>query len=164
MNWFLSINYLLHLIGTVILLGSLAGVVGLAWPALAKGELSQNQWLWLQKKLIPWANGSLIVLLLSGFYQMTNDPNYSGFFVLDGIWAWAMLFKHIAYIGMVVVTLMLQFIIYPEIDRVQLFADKNPDRTAIEQDALFGREKRLLKVNFLCALMILVFTAIMTAV
>ena len=164
MNWFLSINYFFHLTATIILLGSLGGVVGFAWPALSKGDLNQNQWIMLQKKLLPWANGSLVILLLSGFYQMTSDPNYSGFFVLDGIWAWAMLFKHIAYAGMVGVTFYLQFVIYPEVGRVQLLAKKQPEQSAGHQQALLNREKRLLKINLLCAMMILVFTAIMTAV
>ncbi|MFK7803853.1 MAG: hypothetical protein AB8G95_19630 [Anaerolineae bacterium] len=164
MNWFLSINYLFHLIATVILLGSLAGVVGLAWPALSKGELDQNQWIAIQRKLLPWANGSLVILLLSGFYQMTNDPNYGGFFVLDGVWAWAMLFKHVAYAGMVGVTLYLQFVLYPEVGRMQLLASKKPDQSAIHQQSLLNREKQLLKINFLCAVMVLVFTAIMTAI
>ena len=164
MNWLLAITYLLHLVATVVLLGSLAGVVGLAWPALSKGEIDQNQWITIQQRLLPWANGSLVVLLLSGFYQMTNDPNYGGFFNFDGIWAWAMLFKHIAYIGMVAVTLYLQFVLYPEVGRMQILANKKPEQSAIHQQALLGREKQLLKLNFLCAVMILVFTAIMTAV
>ncbi|MFT5195067.1 MAG: hypothetical protein ACI9EW_001633 [Cellvibrionaceae bacterium] len=164
MNWFLSINYFFHLLATVILLGSLTGVVGLALPALSKGALSQNQWLDLQKKLIPWANGALVVLLLSGFYQMTTDPNYGGFLILDGLWAWAMLLKHVAYAGMVGVTFYLQFSIYPAIDRLQLLAAKKPEFAAEDQQQLHSREIQLLRVNVVCAVFVLLFTAVMTAV
>lgn len=164
MIWILSINYFLHLLATIILLGSLAGVVFFAFPALKKGEIDQNQWLNMQKRLIPWTNGALIILLLTGFYQMTNDPNYSGFFVLDGVWAWAMLLKHVAYIGMIGISFLLQFSLYPEIDRLELLKVKSPESIGGMQDQLFGREQRLLRLNVLCAILILLFTALMTAV
>lgn len=164
MNWILSINYFFHLITTVTLLGSLAAVMILALPALRRGEITQNQWLTLQKRIIPWANGSLIVLLLTGFYQMTNDPSYSGFLIFDGVWAWAMLFKHIAYAGMAGVTLFLQFSVYPDVDRLNLLAQSKPDLAAAEQDKLINREQQLLRLNVICAVLILLFTAIMTAV
>lgn len=164
MIWILSINYFLHLMATIILLGSLAGVVFFAFPALKKGEIDQNQWLNMQKRLIPWTNGSLIILLLTGFYQMTNDPNYSGFFVLDGVWAWAMLLKHVAYIGMIGISFLLQFSLYPEIDRLELLKVKSPENIGGMQDELFGREQRLLRLNVVCAILILLFTALMTAV
>ncbi|MEM9773929.1 MAG: hypothetical protein AAF902_05070 [Chloroflexota bacterium] len=164
MNWVLSVNYFFHLLSTITLLGSLATVVILALPALRKGEITQNQWLTLQKRTIPWANGSLVVLLLTGFYQMTSDPNYGGFMVFDGIWAWAMLFKHVAYAGMVGVTLFLQFSVYPDIDRLSLLTQSKPEIAAAEKDKLLSREQRLLRLNVFCAVLILLFTAIMTAV
>ena len=164
MIWILSLNYFLHLVATIILLGSLAGVVIFAFPALQKGELDQNQWINLQKKLIPWTNGSLIVLLLTGFYQMTNDPNYAGFLVFNGVWAWAMLLKHVAYAGMIGISFWLQFSLYPQIDRIELLSAKRPAVADGEKAQLLGREKQLLRLNFVCAILILLFTAIMTAV
>ena len=164
MNWILSITYFFHLITTVTLLGSLAAVVILALPALRRGEINQNQWLILQKRIIPWSNGSLIVLLLTGFYQMTNDPSYAGFLVFDGIWAWAMLFKHVAYVSMAGVTLFLQFSVYPDVDRLDLLAQSKPGIAAAEKESLLNREQQLLRINVICAVLILLFTAIMTAV
>ncbi len=164
MIWILSINYFLHLAATVILLGSLAGVVFFAFPALKKGEIDQNQWLALQKRLIPWSNGALIILLLTGFFQMTNDPNYAGFLVLDGVWAWAMLLKHVAYVGMIGISFWLQFSLYPEIDRLELLKAKTTETVSDMQTALLGQEQKLLRLNGVCAVLILLFTAIMTAV
>ena len=164
MNWFLAINYFFHLLATVVLLGSLAGVVGFALPALRRGDLSQNRWIDLQKRLIPWTNGSLVLLLLSGFYQMTADPNYGGFLVLDNLWSWMMLLKHIAYAGMIVITFYLQFSVYPEIDRLKVLAQKRPELVAEEKELLLGREIALLRINVICAILVVLFTAIMTAV
>ncbi|MEM8861783.1 MAG: hypothetical protein AAGD96_25955 [Chloroflexota bacterium] len=164
MNWILSANYFFHLLSTVTLLGSLAAVVILALPALRKGEITQNQWLSLQKRIIPWTNGSLVVLLLTGFYQMTSDPNYGGFLVFDGVWAWALLFKHVAYVGMIAITLYLQFSVYPDVDRINLLAQSKPNLAAAEQTKLLNKEQQLLRINVVCAVLILLFTAIMTAV
>ena len=164
MSWTLSINYFLHLIATVILLGSLAGVVLFALPALRKGEIGQNQWLNLQKRLVPWTNASLVILLLTGFFQMTNDPNYAGFLVFDGVWAWAMLLKHVAYAGMIAISFWLQFSLYPQVDRLELLIAKQPDLAQAEKEKLLARESNLLWINFGCALLVLLFTAIMTAV
>lgn len=164
MNWILSINYFFHLLATVVLLGSLVGVVGLAFPALSNGSIDHNQWLAIQKKLIPWSNGALIVLLLTGFYQMTSDPNYVGFFVFDGVWAWAMLLKHVAYAGMIAISFILQFSLYPEIDRLALLLSKSAEAGEAERAKLLKRENRLLRLNLGCALIVLLFTAVMTAV
>ena len=160
---FLSISYFLHLIATVIWLGGLALLIIFALPALRSGEIDGNRWLQLQQRFLPWANGSLVILLLTGFFQMTNDPDYAGFLVLDGTWAWAMLLKHIAYVGMVAITFYLQFILYPEIERYRLLQGVNRNAES-RNTTLIAQDKRLLWLNFGCALLVLLFTAIMTAV
>lgn len=160
---FLSISYFLHLSATVIWLGGLALLIIFALPALRSGEIDGNRWLQLQQRFLPWANGSLVILLLTGFFQMTNDPDYAGFLVLDGTWAWAMLLKHIAYVGMVAITFYLQFVLYPEIERYRLMQGIKRDAGS-ENVALLAQDKRLLWLNFGCALLVLLFTAIMTAV
>ena len=160
---FLSISYFLHLIATVIWLGGLALLIIFALPALRSGEIDGNRWLQIQQRFLPWANGALIILLLTGFFQMTNDPDYAGFLVLDGIWAWAMLLKHIAYVGMVAITFYLQFVLYPEIERYRLLQGVKGDAVS-QNEALVTQDKRLLWLNFGCALLVLLFTAIMTSV
>ncbi|MCB0017173.1 MAG: hypothetical protein KDE09_05235, partial [Anaerolineales bacterium] len=77
--WILAISYWIHLLTTVIWLGGMALMALVAWPALRQGSLTDNQWLTLQQKFLPYANASLILLLLTGFVQMTNDSNYNGF-------------------------------------------------------------------------------------
>ena len=135
-----------------------------ALPALRRQTIDQNQWLALQKALLPWINVSLVVLLVTGFLQMTYDPNYGGFLSLEGIWSWAMLLKHVAFVALVAVSGYLQWSLYPEIDRLELLAQKRPETAEAEQAGLHQQEVRLLWINAGCALLILLFTALMTAV
>ena len=162
--WVLAFSYWIHLIATVIWLGGLALTVLVAWPALRQGTLAANQWVAIQKRFLPWANGSLVVLLITGFVQMTNDTHYNGFLVLDSIWAWAMLLKHVAYAGMVIVSFYLQGVVYPEMTRLSLALAKRPQLVEAEEAQLQQREKRLLQINMGCALLVLLFTAVATAV
>lgn len=162
--WVLVVSYWVHLLATVVWFGGLVimGVAGL--PAFNRGLLDTNQWLGLQKRFILWVNGSLVLLLITGFVQMTNDTNYSGFLTLDSVWAWGMLVKHIAYALLVVITAYLQFGLYPAMERTAVLAQKRPNLAATEQAKLSTTESRLLKINLVCAAFILLCTAMVTAV
>ncbi|WP_420628900.1 CopD family protein [Candidatus Leptofilum sp.] len=164
MFWILVFSYWIHLLATVIWFGSLVLMALAAWPALGKGAVAQNGWLALQKQLIPWANISLVLLLITGFVQMTNDVNYSGFLAIDSTWAWAMLVKHIAFGLLAALTVYLQFGLYPAADRIALLADKKPQLAKTEQQKLAQREKQVLWLNLACAVAILFCTAVATAV
>ena len=162
--WILALSYWFHLLATVIWLGGLALMALVAWPALRRGTLASNQWLALQQRFLPWANGSLVVLLITGFVQMTNDPNYAGFLVVDGLWAGAILVKHVAFAGMIVMGGYGQWSLYPAIDRARLLAEKRPSLAVVEQEKLSRREIRLLRLNLFFAGAVLLFTAVATAV
>ena len=164
MFWVLVVSYWVHLIATVVWFGGLAVLAMSALPALRQGTIDENAWLALQKKLLPWADLSLVLLLLTGFVQMTNDVNYNGFLAVDSVWAWAMLLKHIAYIVLVGAVLYLQFGFYPAVDRMQVLVEKRPSLAQSEQAKLAKQEKRLLWINLLCAVVILFCTAVATAV
>ncbi|HEY1409245.1 MAG TPA: hypothetical protein VF434_09900, partial [Promineifilum sp.] len=128
--WVLVASYWIHLLATVVWLGGIALMALVAWPALRQGTLSANQWFQLQKRFLPWVNASFVVLLITGFVQMTNDENYSGFLVLDSLWAWAILLKHVAYGVMVGLTVYLQFGLYPAMARTALLAEKRQETAA----------------------------------
>lgn len=162
--WVLVASYWIHLLATVVWLGGIALMAFIAWPALRQGALSSNQWFMLQKRFVPWVNAALIVLLITGFIQMTNDENYNGFLAVDSLWAWAMLLKHIAYGGMVVLTVYLQFGLHPAMSRLALLAETQPETAAAERDKLAAREIRYLRLNVLAAMLVLLFTAVATAV
>lgn len=186
--WILVVSYWFHLLATVVWLGGLALMVFVAWPALRRGALADNHWLALQQRFMPWANGSLIMLLITGFVQMTNDPNYSGFLQIDSLWAGAIFLKHLAFGGMVAIGVYVQWSLYPAMERLKLLGEKRPSRQAhdkpsrtsasstelqahnkpsliqAEQDTLTQREIRLLRLNLLCAAAVLFCTAVATAV
>lgn len=162
--YLLAFFYWLHLLATVIWLGGLALLVLVALPALQQQKLTENQWLTLQQKFTPWANGSLVILLLTGFVQMTNDPNYTGFLTIDSVWAGAILVKHIAFAGMVGLSFYLQRVLYPAMERTKLLAEKRPQLATLEQTKLAQQERRLLWLNVGCAAAILLCTAIATAI
>ena len=164
MFWILVFSYWVHLLATAVWLGGMALMALVAWPALNKGSLAANQWLILQQKFLPYVNLSLVLLLITGFIQMTNDDNYSGFLVMDSVWAWALLIKHIAFGGMVTLTAYVQFSLYPAIERTKLLAEKRPSTATATQTELQQKEVRLLRLNLVCATAVLFCTAVATAV
>lgn len=162
--WVLVFSYWLHLLATVIWFGGLIAVALAAWPALRRDALTSNDWLALQQRFIPWVNGSLLVLLITGFVQMTNDPNYTGFLAMDSLWAWAILIKHVAFLGLVGITAYMQAALYPTMSRVRLLAQKRPQLAESEQEKLKQQETRLLRLNLFFAIAILFCTAVATAI
>ena len=95
---------------------------------------------------------------------MTNDANYNGFLNIDSTWALAMLVKHIAFGLLAILTVYLQFGLYPAADRLALLADKRPNLAQEERQKLAQREKQVLWLNLACAAAILFCTAVATAV
>jgi uncharacterized membrane protein len=152
------------LLATVVWLGGITLITLLAWPAMQRGTLAGNQWWELQRRFAPWANGSLILLLITGFFQMTNDANYSGFLNIDGRWAVAILLKHIAFAAMVAITAYMQAALYPAMSRTAFLAEKKPEQAAAEHEKIQQREIRLLRLNLAFAVIVLLLTAVATAV
>jgi len=135
-----------------------------AWPALQQGSLASNQWFYFQRRFTPWANASLVILLVTGFVQMSIDTNYTGFLQVDSLWAWAILLKHIVFGAMVIITVYVQVALYPAMNRLSLLKEKKPRIAAEEQSKLQRKEVRLLWLNLLCAAAVLLLTAVATAI
>lgn len=162
--WVLALSYWVHLLATVVWLGGLALMSLVALPALRQQRLEANQWFELQKRFTPWVNVSLVILLITGFVQMTNDVNYEGFLQVNTLWAQAILVKHIAVLGMILIGGFVQWRVHPAMERTALLAQKRPELAAEEQEKLLQQESRLLRLNMLCAAAVLFFTAVATAV
>ena len=160
----LAISYWVHLLATVVWLGGLALMAFIAWPAVRRQILSEEQWLALQNRFAPWSNASLVLLWVTGFLQMTADSNYEGFLVVDTLWAQAILVKHIAVIGMMGFGLYAQWRIQPALRRLALLAEKKPKLAQQEQQQLLKQEIRLLHLNVACAAVVLLLTAVATAI
>ncbi len=165
-TWALALAYGFHLIATVIWVGGLALMALVVWPGArarlgpgpALGQLLSE----LQRRFNPLAWTSLAVLVGTGLMQMTADPNYGGFLVIDNAWAVAILVKHLAVLGMVAAGAAMQGWLQPELARLALLEAHG--RPAPELAALRRREAVLLWLNLACALVTLACTAVATAV
>jgi len=162
--WVLTLSYWLHLMSTVVWLGGLALMAIVGWPAVRRHLLESDQWALLLRRFTPWANASLIILWVTGFLQMTSDPNYEGFLAINSLWAQALLVKHIAVIGMMILGFYVQMRIHPALARLALLEQKRPAMAQAEREQLVQKENRLLRLNLVCAVTVLFFTAVATAI
>lgn len=162
--WILALSYWIHLLATIVWLGGMALLALVALPALQHGSLETNQWAALQRRFTPWVNASLVLLLVTGFVQMTNDSNYEGFLRVDSLWAQAILVKHVVVGAMIAIGAYTQWRLHPAMERFVLLAEERPDMAAAEEAQLLRRERRLLWLNFAFAIAVLFFTAVATAV
>ncbi|MBZ0320819.1 MAG: hypothetical protein K8L91_30680 [Anaerolineae bacterium] len=160
----LAISYFVHLIATVVWIGGLAMILFLVWPESARSLANQEERrkvvLGIQARFRPMANFSLVMLVGTGLVQMSGDPNYEGFLTFENTWSLAMLLKHIAFAGMVGLTLLTQFSLAPAIERAILLASKGQSS---QLESLLAREVRLMWGLAGLGVIVLVFTAIATA-
>jgi putative copper export protein len=116
----------------------------------------------LRKRFFPLANLSLAVLIVTGLFQMTANPNYDGALTFNNQWSQVMLLKHIAFAGMVISGLLIQFGVAPALERASLLAERGKG-DAVEWEGLRRREVRLTWLNVGLGLLVLAFTAWATA-
>jgi uncharacterized membrane protein len=105
--WALSLAFWLHMLATVVWIGGLVAVVVLVLPAAQKTLQLDDYATFLgnlQRRLDPLAWLSLAVLLATGLFQMSANPNYEGFLSISNRWAASMLIKHILFIGMIAIS------------------------------------------------------------
>ncbi|MGF1507130.1 MAG: hypothetical protein GYB64_17190 [Chloroflexi bacterium] len=153
--WALALNYWLHLLATITWLG------GLVMLTVMARRLPPEAQTWLdalEKRFRPLVNASMAILLITGFFQSSADPNYGGLLVIDSTWALALFAKHILFVGMVGISLALQMTVLPELDRARLLRDE----TAI--GAQRGRIRTMTTINLVLGVGVLALTAVMTAV
>lgn len=163
---FLALSYFAHLVATVIWIGGLVTLTVFVWPE-TKRVLSDNPALYdfltrLRKRFVPLTNFSLVVLVFTGFVQMSSNKYYDGVLKLDNDWSRLLLFKHIAIFGMVMCGLVLQYNVTPALERASMLRERGKGDAA-EWEKLRRREVRLTWVNVALGLAVLGFTAWMTA-
>lgn len=163
---YLALSYFAHLIATVIWIGGLVTLTVFVWPE-TKRVLADNPAVYdfltrLRKRFVPLTNFSLVVLVFTGFIQMSANKYYDGFMKLDNDWTRLMLLKHIAIAGMVVCGLILQYSVTPALERASLLRERGKGDAA-DWEKLRRREVRLTWLNMVLGLAVLGFTAWMTA-
>jgi uncharacterized membrane protein len=160
-DWALSLIYWLHMLATIVWIGGLSAVVLLILP-VARRSLPADEFPRLldsvQRRLDPAGWLSLAVLVGTGLFQMSANPNYTGFLGFDSRWAVAILIKHLVFFGMLAVSAYLTWGLLPALRRVALRRGKAaPDGSS---EALIRREIRLLRLNFALGVVILGLTAL----
>lgn len=164
---YLALSYFAHLIATVVWIGGLITLTVFVWPE-TKRALANNPAIYafltrVRKRFVPLTNLSLVVLVFTGFFQMTASKYYDGFLALENDWSRLMLLKHIAIFGMVICGLVLQYSVTPALERAGLLLEHgkgSPDEWA----KLRQREVRLTWLNVALGVAVLGFTAWMTAI
>ena len=158
-TWAIAVTYWLHLLATVAWIGSIAAISMLFLPA-AKEALEPIDHLALidamQKRLEPIAWFCIVLLLLTGMFQMSINPHYDGFVSTSTQWSMAILAKHILGIFMVVASAIQTWEIIPAIRRTLMNKKKADEKKVLQ---LQKRENLLLRINFGLSLLILLATA-----
>jgi len=163
-TWALALVYWLHFLATVVWVGSLAAISILILPAMKRALDPDSQLILIeviQKRFEPIAWFSISLLILTGLFQMSVNPHYDGFLSTSTQWSLAILAKHILGMGMVVVSAIQTWEVFPAIRRAILMSKKT--KNSDELDSLRRREIRLLWINFGIAILILGATAVARA-
>lgn len=163
----LAISLFFHLLATVVWIGGLVILTVLVWPE-SRRVLAENAALYtfltrLRKRFMPLTHLSLAVLLVTGLFQMTADPNYEGVLQFTNEWSQVILLKHLALGGMVICGVALQFWVVPALERVSLLRERNRG-DAQEWTRLRRYEVRLTWINVILGVLVLGFTAWATAI
>jgi len=163
----LAISQFFHLIATVVWIGGLVILTVLVWPEtrrlLAESPGTYILLNRLRKRFLPLTNLSLAVLIVTGLFQMTANPNYEGVLQFANDWSRAILLKHIAIGGMVICGVALQFWVAPALERASLLADRQKG-DPVEWERLHRLEVRLTWINVALGVLVLAFTAWATAI
>ncbi len=164
MNW-LALSFFLHMTATVVWIGGLFLLTILVWPesrALIERHEQSGVLIELldrlRKRFYPLTNLSLIVLIVTGLFQMEENPHYDGLLQLTNDWTRAILLKHIAVLGMLLVGVTMQWGVLPALERATLVVRHGKESPDIER--LRSRERQLTVLNLILGIIVLVFTAI----
>jgi uncharacterized membrane protein len=157
--WALGLMFWLHMLATVTWVGSLAAISILVLPAASRTLKPAEQLAFLaamQKRLEPVAWFSMGLLVLTGLFQLSANPHYDGFLSTSGQWSIAILVKHSLAVIMAAVSAVQTWEVLPNIQRTLLRAEKAGPG---ELEKLHNRERLLLRVNLILAVLILAATA-----
>jgi uncharacterized membrane protein len=160
------LSLFLHILATLVWVGGLVIMSALLQPGVRRLLKDGDKVLWAaRKRYFAATNLSLFVLIATGLYQMGRSQFYEGLLQFNNDWSRAMLVKHIAVIGVVGVGAVMQFGVFPALEQAALWAAKGKRDAPGAPDgiALARRERRLLRVNSVLAVVVLFCTALATA-
>jgi uncharacterized membrane protein len=128
-----ALSLFLHLTATALWIGGLLLTLLLVWPALRHSladaptlQRALNRW---RRRFLLISGLSLAVLVTTGMFQMSSDPNYDGVMQISNTWSAILLLKHVLVVAMAVILLVLQFALIPALDRAALLAARRESET-----------------------------------
>lgn len=161
----LALVYWLHLLATVIWIGSLASLALFVAPAARRSLAGESGGIFLGQVQARIQNAgwlSLGMLVATGLFQMSANPNYKGFLAIVNTWAVAILAKHVVVGVMLLVNTYLTFSLAPARKRAELRQGKGL-AIAADLDRLRGREWSILWANVALSGVVLALTALARA-
>ena len=163
-DWALTLSYWFHMLATVAWIGGLAAIALLILPASNHLNDPEKQAILLenaQRRLDPVAWFSLVLLIGTGLVQMSASPQYDGFLSFTNQWAIAILFKHIVFLGMILISAYTTWFLLPELNRAMIRYSLQQETT--ELPPLQRRSQMLLRLNLILGLIVLALTALARA-
>jgi uncharacterized membrane protein len=161
-GFILPLAYWLHMVATVVWIGGLAALVLLVFPT-AQRSMSHQQFTTflesVQKRLDPLAWFSLAVLIATGMFQMSANPNYKGFLAFDNTWAVSILVKHVLFFGIIALAAYQTWWLMPAFRR-ELLRTSNPNTVTAQGSQ--GTPKKIIwltRINLGLAVLVLLATA-----
>lgn len=155
----LAVIYWLHMLATVIWIGSLAAINLLVLPASTRTLKLADQLSFisaLQKRLEPLAWFCMGILVVTGLFQMSTSPHYNGFLSISTQWSLSILVKHGFAVIMVIVSAIQTWDVLPAIQRTLMKKDQAGEE---ELARLQKKELLILRVNLALSILILGATA-----
>ncbi len=150
------------MIATIVWVGGLALMALVVWPGaravLGPGPVLATLIRRLQQRFSLMAWASLAVLTATGLTQMAANPNYTGVLQIDNPWSVAILVKHLAIGGMILIGVYMQMTLQPALARLALLEARG--HAAPEAETLRRRELNLTRLNLVCGVLVLGFTAV----
>jgi uncharacterized membrane protein len=161
--WVLAIAYWLHMLATVLWIGGLAATALIVVPAARRTVSGKEYAAFLalvQKRLQAVGWFSLVVLSLTGMFQMSSSPFYEGFLAIQNTWAIAMLLKHLSIGLMVLFSGYLTWFLGPALQRNALLLAAGKALDPARQAQYERQESLLLALNVVASVLVLLLTAI----
>jgi uncharacterized membrane protein len=159
----LTIIYGVHMLATVAWVGGLAAFALIILPAAQKGLPADdyNQFfgrMSVRLQRIGWF--SLIVLIITGMFQMSTHPQYEGFLAVNNTWSVAIFTKHVVIGAMVLVSATITWYLNPAYQRLALLKAKGALTDDRQLRRLQQREVMALRVMLGIGAIILMLTAL----
>src|SRR5512140_2441845 len=151
------------MLATVTWIGSIVAIYVLVLPVSRRALKAVDELTLLdgiEKRLEPVAWFSVSLLIVTGLFQMSVNPHYNGFLSTSGQWALAILAKHTLVAALIAVSAVHTWDVLPSMRRALMRKQKADEEQILR---LQRRERTLLTVSLVLAVLILLATAIMRA-